>query len=101
MKRKTTRLQKLEKKRFSILTLELSYCFLCGASPADLHEIYGAGNRQTSMKNGFVIPLCRRHHQLVHENAELSNMLKKICQQRYEEDHTRDEFIKLIHKNYL
>lgn len=101
MKKKTARLQKLERERFSILTNDLKHCFLCGVSPVDLHEIYGAGNRQTSMRLGFVIPLCRRHHQAIHENAQLSMDLKIVCQQKFEETHTRDDFMKEIHKNYI
>lgn len=101
MKKKTARLQKLERGRFSILTSDLKHCYLCGASPVDLHEIYGAGNRQASMRNGFVVPLCRRHHQQMHLNAELANELKIICQQKFEETHTRDDFMKEIHKNYI
>ena len=101
MKKKTARLQKLERGRFSILTNDLKRCYLCGASPVDLHEIYGAGNRQTSMRLGFVIPLCRRHHQAIHENAQLSMDLKIVCQQKFEETNTREAFRKEIGKSYI
>lgn len=101
MKQKTARLQKLERERFSILTTDLKHCYLCGASPVDLHEIYNGGSRQTSMRNGFVVPLCRRHHQQAHSIIEIGNDLKIICQQKFEETHTRQEFMDLIHRNYL
>ena len=101
MKKKTERLKKLERERFSIITNDLKNCFLCGSTPTDLHEIYGAGNRQASMRKGFVVPLCRRHHQQAHEDAELSRQLKIICQLKYEEEHTREEFMKIIHKNFI
>lgn len=101
MKKKTKRLIELERNRFSILTTDLKTCYLCGAVPVDLHEIYGGGNRQTSMRNGFVIPLCRGHHTMIHSNPELAQQLKQACQRVFEETHSRADFMRLIHKNYI
>ena len=101
VKQKTTKLQKIEKKRFSILTNNLKQCYICKSSPVDIHEIYGGANRKTSMKNGFCIPFCRHHHDLITNNSVLSNIYKVICQRKFEETHSREEFIKIIGKNYI
>lgn len=42
-------------------------CVLCGSPNISLHHIrYGACGRKTYMGN--VIPLCKKHHDLVHTN---------------------------------
>lgn len=90
----------------SILQSE-RYCYVCGAIRG-LHEhhIYsGTGNRQVSEKYGFKVYLCGRHHNLsefsVHFDKDLDLRLKRKCQLLYEKTHTREEFMKLIGKNYL
>ena len=54
--------------------------------------------------------LCNYHHTgslcgiskySVHFNREMNLKLKQICQKKYEENHTRDEFIELIGRRYL
>lgn len=102
MKKKSSKLRKLEQNRFSILTDDLEHCYFCkrffrDIPKDDLHEIYGGSNRQRSMKHGFVAPLCRNCHQ----HLFVIYQLKKICQEEFEKDHTREEFIRLIGKSYL
>ena len=101
MKKKSNKLAKLEKSRYSILTDNMDICWICHRPASDIHEIYGGGNRQVSMQNGFCIPLCREHHQRVHINSNTSNLLKSHCQLVFEKNHTREEFMKLIGRNYL
>ena len=84
IKNKTNKQVKLENSRYSIIT-------------DDLHEIYGGSNRKRSIKNGLVVPLCRK----CHENDEILKFLQRFMQLEYEETHTREEFIKLIGKSYL
>ena len=107
MRRKTYRLQKLENGRYSILTNDLDRCIFCGAPDPDIHEVYGGSNRQISMANGFCVPLCRWHHLMVTNPDKtalgfvIDKELKEKCQKVYEQQHTREEFIKLIGKNYI
>lgn len=100
MRRKSSKLAKLERNRYSILTDDLEHCFYCGRSPVDIHEIYGGANRKVSMANGFCVPLCRHHHELVTRN-EGASLLKEICQQEYERTHSREDFMRLVGRNYL
>ena len=102
IKKKSKKLARLEKNRFSIITKDLEHCYICRFQGKkvlrdDLHEVYGAANRKRSILNGLVVPLCRKHHQ--HE--EILRELKVATQQKYEVNHTRDEFIKLIGKSYI
>lgn len=101
MRNKTYKLQKLEKQRYSILTDDLGHCIKCKKSPVDIHEIYCGSKRQVSMKNGFCVPLCRDCHRIVTDIRVADLELRKICQEVYEQTHTREEFIKLIGRNYL
>ena len=100
-KRKRSKVRELERKRYSILTDDLSVCFKCKRPKNDLHEIYEGKNRQNSMIHGFVIPLCRECHFWIHHDIQMNEYYKQMCQKKFEENHTRDEFMDIIHRNYL
>lgn len=103
MKRKTSKLRKLEKNRYSVFYESLSMCMNCGSmANMTLHEIYEGRNRKNSMKYGFVLPLCVSCHQKLQENNEFSNKWK-IKGQKYFEEHygTREEFLEIFRRNYL
>lgn len=70
------------------------------------HVFFGTANRKISDKNGFVVYLCQFHHTGdygVHGKygKEKDLELKRTCQRKYEENHTREEFIKLIGRNFI
>ena len=82
-------------------------CYICG-STYDLHEhhiFFGTANRKQSEIHGFKVWLCARHHNMsrdgVHNNYELNLKLRQECQAKYEETHTRAEFMAIIGKNYI
>lgn len=98
MKKKSSKLAKLEKSRYSIFTNDFTKCYYCKRQgPVDIHEVYGGSNRQRSMKYGLCVPLCRSCHSL----DIVVRDLRVICQKLYEKDHTRAEFIQIIGKSYL
>ena len=83
-------------------------CYFCGTSQnLHTHHIFGASNRNTSDKQGFTVRLCGYHHNLggngkcVHQCREMELELKRACQRKYEESHSREQFLALIGKNYL
>lgn len=44
-------------------------CACCGATPSDAHHIIGYGGTMGGKPSDlFCMPLCRIHHQMVHEN---------------------------------
>ena len=83
-------------------------CFVCHSTyNLHLHHCYfGLKNRKISDKNGFTCYLCLQHHEGtdgVHgkNGHELDLQLKRLCQEKYEENHSREDFIRLIGRNYL
>ena len=99
IKKKTNRQQKLEKKRFSILTNDFNRCYYCKkeSEKLDIHEVYGGSNRTRSIKNGLVVPLCR----FCHRNEKIINKLRIQVQKEFEKTHSREEFIKITNKSYI
>lgn len=82
-------------------------CFVCKTkSNLHMHHIfYGTANREVSERNGFKVYLCGYHHNSssfgVHYDKKLDMALKRYAQQLYEQEHTREDFIKLVGKSYL
>lgn len=61
-------------------------------------------NRKVSERLGLTVYLCLEHHEGnegVHHNRELDLKLKRIAQRAYEADHSRQEWMSEIGKNYL
>lgn len=103
MKRKTSKLRKLEKNRYSVFFDSLSMCMNCGSMyQITKHELLPGRNRKNSMKYGFVIPLCLSCHQKLQNDPGFEKKWK-INSQKYFEEHygTREEFIKIFRINYL
>lgn len=87
-------------------------CYLCRLLEGDdrkknteAHHIYFGPNRSRSEEYGFVTRLCPEHHRTgpaaVHKNAEVCRILQRECQKEFEKTHSREEFIKIIGRNYL
>ena len=97
------------KKRYSIITNDLEHCIECGRSIVELHEVFfGGRNRNKSIEDGLVIPLCKKYHHQgnlvgIHKDKELNLKYKKIAEfiwlKHYNK--TEEEFIKRYGKNYL
>lgn len=94
----------------SIVTEDNDRCYLCGLENRFtrrecFHHIYGGALRSISERNGFKVPLCNKHHNMsdeaVHFNRPLDLKLKSLCQAKFEETHSRLEFMDLIGRNYL
>lgn len=69
------------------------------------HHIFGGPNRKVSEAEGLKCWLCMEHHtqgpEAVHNNIRNMRILQQDAQQAYEKDHTREDFIRLIGRNYL
>ena len=103
IKKKSAKLSKLERNRFSVLTNDLDHCILCGLKKDNLHEIYQGRNRPNSMKYGLVLPLCIYHHRLIHSDINLQEYYHKLGQQRFMEYYrkSKEDFRKIFYRNYL
>lgn len=93
----------------SILTGKGKRCYVSGRTEGlDKHHIYeGRGRRAISDKYGFWVYLWQPLHleQLggLHKypNQGLDLRLKQACQRKFEETHSREEFMNIIGRNYL
>lgn len=101
IKKKSKKLAKLEKNRFSIITNNLEHCYICGQAKWDLHEIFGGRNRQTSMKYGLVIPVCRECHEMIPKNKTLTQKLHKVGRKAFEKHYKTENFMQIFGKSYL
>lgn len=84
-------------------------CYITGQTN-NLHKhhiYYGQTNRTISEREGFWVYLAPWLHNQSNEGVHGSNgkeldlMLKQHAQMKYEETHSREEFVALIGRNYL
>lgn len=101
IKKKSSKLAKLEKNRFSIITKDLEHCYLCGNKKQELHELVEGKNRQASMKYGLVIPICRKCHILVKNDRTLQEKLHKVAQKEFKKHYKTENFVQIFNENYL
>ena len=89
----------------SILQTERECYFTHRTGDLHKHHIYFGPNRKVSDDNGFWVwlipPLHNRSVQAVHHCRDLDLKLKTECQAKYEETHTREEFMALVGRSYL
>lgn len=85
-------------------------CYLCGRNGngdvLESHHCIGASNRNNSEKYGLKVWLCgdrchRNGKNAVHRNRKTDLKLKRIAQAKFEETHSREEFVSIFGKNYL
>ena len=83
-------------------------CYITGSRYClERHHIYFGRNRKVSEANGFWVWLVKEFHTgtnfAVHgrDGNELDMRLKRECQAKFEESHSRSEFMALIGRNYL
>jgi hypothetical protein len=84
-------------------------CFLTGRTDnLHKHHIYfGTGLRKISEKYGFWVYLTGAMHNQSDEGVHGKNghshdsYLKILCQLEFEKTHSREEFMKIIGKNYI
>lgn len=92
--------------RSSILQGKEKRCYICG-SPVDVeyHHVYFGPLRPISDKHRLTVWLCHMHHtgslDSVHRNRQIDLLIKQAVQSKYEETHSRQDFIDLIGRNYL
>lgn len=82
-------------------------CYVTGAEyvPLHKHHIYAGKNRQASERHGFWVWLIPELHNMsnagVHFDKAFDLRLRRECQAKFEETHTREEFMAIIGANYL
>ena len=90
-------------------------CYLCeklhddySVKRTEEHHVYfGHGQREISEAYGFKVYLCRKHHthsggpEAVHRNHETCLRVQQDVQRAFEKRYGREEFMRLIGRNYL
>lgn len=79
------KIKTLEKNRWSLATNDLTKCIECGNPNIELHEVYEGAYRRRSMIYGCVIPLCRKHHNLIHKDYNFKIKYKRLFKELFEE----------------
>ena len=102
LKKKSNKLKKLESKRFSILTDNMQICYICNkARKEDLHEIFEGSNRQTSMKWGLVIPVCRKCHTKCDTDKYIKLMIQQEAKEKFYKLYSKEKFLEVFGKFYI
>lgn len=83
--KRTNRLNKIEKSRYSIIYQDLNKCCVCGKNKDNLHEVFYGSYRIKSIEYGCVIPLCFEHHRLIHDNKDMDLKYKKMFENKFKE----------------
>lgn len=81
-------------------------CYICGRTDwIESHHIFGGPYRKASERHGLVVDLCHWCHNEppvgAHHNKHTAFRLKREGQRRFEQTHTREEFMATFGKNYL
>lgn len=81
------------------------YCCKSTSNIEEHHCLYGIANRRIAERFGLKVYLCAEHHRGrngVHGgNKFLDIKLKQLAQNKFEENHTREDFIKIFGKSYI
>lgn len=78
-------------------------CYICHKSPCDFHHLLANSKKRFAEKAGAWVWLCRGHHSYIHDTPagqEEWREWKRQAQKKYEETHSRKEWMKGSHKNY-
>jgi hypothetical protein len=95
IKKKSSKLAKLERNRYSIITYNLDICYVCQKHKKDhFDEVFGGRNRQTSMKYGLVIPICFKCHRKLTDNPLLKKDIQEEAKRIFIKKYSEEKFIK-------
>ena len=81
-------------------------CYLCGRQfGLERHHVFaGVANRRISEEHGLWVWLCHNCHtgtEGAQYDPDKTRYLKQMAQMAYEQNHTRDEWMRLIRRNYI
>lgn len=91
---KSSKLANLERNRFSIMTNDMTRCYLCRRPKTSLHEIFRGRNRKNSMRYGLVVPLCTECHLKVDNERTESRKLEEKAKTIFIKKYGNEKFLK-------
>lgn len=77
-------------------------CFITGARQnLDKHHIYHGPRRKAADEYGCWVWLRHDIHMMLHSKGLYDDDLKAVCQYRFEQIYSHEEFMKVFGKNYI
>ena len=102
IKKRTSKLNKLERNRFSVFTKDNSKCMLCESTyQLTWNEIFRGKNRQLSMQYGLCQRLCLECHRKYQDDPIFNDIWHKKGQLAFIANYPELDFNKIFGKNYL
>lgn len=104
IKKRSNKLAKAEKSRFSIIYQDLTKCCVesCLTPYYDVqkNEVFDGAYRQSSMKYGMVCPFCKNHHKQFHSDRKFAICYKILFENKFIELYDYDTFMKIFKIDY-
>lgn len=101
-KKKSNKLAKLERERFSLFTDNKDKCMFCNSTyQLTWHEIFRGRNRQNSMIYGLCLRMCLRCHELKQEDKQFNDEWKQKGQSIFIKTYPDLKFENIFKINYL
>ncbi len=102
IKKKSAKLSKLERNRFSLFSNDTEHCIICGSTyQLTWHEIFEGRNRSNSMRYGLCLRICLSCHRLKQNDAVFNELWHKKGQAMFTKTYPDLDFNKIFMKNYL
>ena len=94
-----------------MITNYADYCIICGKPKTDVHHlVFGNAKRKLADADNLCAPLCREHHEAMHNSKGMQAMShicgqlyyeRNMCAQGYGVDAARESFRLRYGKSYL
>lgn len=94
-----------------MITKYEDYCLICGKPKTDIHHlVFGNAKRRIADTDGLTMPLCREHHEAMHNDKAMQVMSHIVGQLYYERnkcanglapDEAREDFRRRYGVSYL
>ena len=102
IKKRTSKLNKLERDRFSLFTDDDSKCMLCGSTyQLTWNEVFRGKNRKLSMQYGLCQRLCLDCHRKYQDDPVFNDIWHKKGQLAFITNYPDLDFVKIFGRNYL
>ena len=101
IKPKSNKLVKLERKRFSLFSMDTNHCYFCHSThQLTWHEIFRGRNRSNSMKYGLCLRMCLKCHKKYQDNLFFNDFWHKKGQALFEKAYPDLDFVDIFKRNY-
>ena len=94
-----------------MITAYADFCIICNRPRTDIHHcVYGVANRRLADTDGLTMPVCREHHEMMHNDKSMQIMSHIVGQLYYERnlcatgispEDARNSFLRRYGKSYL